>query len=549
MFGWWKSASAVAAAEKGAASDSRTGADIIPDVAHGARPTLGDHSVRPSAPDIRESPNSARALASRVDVMISQADYESLQQHLHQDPLLEQHAFLVAGICRSPRGVRLLVREMVFAGPGDFITQTATYLDLQPSYYLPVIDRCRNEGLHLIEVHSHPFTGKGVRFSSIDIGNELEKFPWYASKVPAMQPATLVFGRESVDGHWWDHHAGEIRPLTTLRVVGPTLRSFAATGAPATAEAPRPKDEVFHRQALAFGAPGQAAIARTRVAIVGCGGLGSILAEQLAYLGIRDFILVDADRVEVTNLNRLVFALPEDAREGRAKVDVIARGIRAVRPDARVEAIRGSIIDLSVQERVKDVDLLIAGTDSDGARMVCNQLAVRYLLPYMDLGTGINVEDGTVKESGGQLWYVHPGGFCLTCTGAIDPYAARVDLMDEVERRRHVERGYGTDTPQPSVIFLNAVVASLAVGEIVKLLTGFMPPQSMVFFDALKPSVQPFVPPSRNPDCPVCHRGALYARGDEPASIAFHRPIPLALPTNPASFDTADRSGSEIIQV
>jgi len=464
----------------------------------------------------------------RVEIVISEEDYGVLKEHLWSSTPLEQQAFLLAGACSGDLSLRLLVRDVILPKPDNFLRQTPCYIELDPSYYLPVLDRCRNEGLHIVDVHSHPFAAGSVGFSELDVRNELEKFNWYSERLPAVHAATLVFGRESFDGHWWDPKARKIRSISALRVVGSTLKTIPASSAAEEEPLVEPCGDVFHRQELAFGRAGQEIISRTRVAIIGCGGLGSVLAQQLAYLGVREFVLVDDDRVEATNLNRLVGALPGDARFRRRKVSVLKRNIRAVRPDAQVIAIPYSIVDPRAQRMVRESDLLISGVDSDGARLVVNELSVRYLIPYIDLGTGINLKEGRVAEAGGQLWLIRPGGFCLQCIGAVDPYRARVDLMDEVERNRHIERGYGTGMPQPSVIFLNATLASLAVGEIVKLLTGFRKPEPAIFYDALRPSVEVFLPPSRDPDCPVCRREALYALGDEPEGKAFHRKVPVA---------------------
>lgn len=462
-------------------------------------------------------------------VSISAADYDALRAHLLKGSL-EQHAFLLAGISRSPRATRLLVRDMVLAEDRDFIERSGSYLHLQPTYFLPVLDRCREEGLHPIEVHSHPFAHGDVAYSDLDLANEREKMCWYAERRPGTLAATMVFGHDSFDGHWYDLDSLTIRNLSGLRVIGATVQNLApASRQKAEAEAD-PYREVFDRQERAYGAAGQSLIRSTRVGLVGLGGLGSVLACELAHLGVRDFVLVDMDHVEDTNLNRLVFSLPADAEEGTAKVDVAERGIRSVRPDALVEAICSSVEDPGAIEALKDVDITIAGTDSQAARLTVNRLAVQYLIPYIDLGTGITVREGQVVESGGQIKIVHPGGFCLQCIGNINPDRARVDTMNEVEKRRHIARGYGVESPEPSVIFLNAALASLAVGEFVKMVTGYREPQRMVYFDALDTTVQSLLPPSRSGKCPVCHRDAAYARGDVVADDTYLKPCPYAVP-------------------
>lgn len=466
-------------------------------------------------------------LTEDMEIVIADGDYEALTQHLLQPGGLEQHAFLLCGRAQSGNRCRLLVREIVCARAGDLLSQSPTYLELAPSYYLPAMDRCRQDGMHIIEAHSHPFAGTHVEFSATDIQNETEKFPWYQEKLPWMTAATLVFGRDAVQGHWWEPTTRSIRPVSSLRLVGAHLRRVIPSGS-----LPEEKiaggNALFHRQELAFGAAGQHLIRQTRVGLVGCGGLGCHLAQQLAHLGVYQFVLVDPDRVETTNLNRLVGATIDDADAERRKVDVTTDMIRRIRPEAQVTAIGRSIADRDSQRAVAGVDLLLGGTDSDGARLVMNQLAARYLLPYFDLGTGINVRDGLVREAGGQMLYVRPGGFCLQCAGVIDAHQARVDLMDECERGRHVARGYGVSTPQPAVIYLNAQLASLAVGEVMKLVTGMVPPASMALLDILEPRLVAIDPPKPAMGCPICSRAGSYGRGDQTADASYSRSAPAA---------------------
>jgi tRNA A37 threonylcarbamoyladenosine dehydratase len=90
-----------------------------------------------------------------------------------------------------------------------------------------------------------------------------------------------------------------------------------------------------------LGADSDALLKHLRVAIVGLCGGGSHIAQQLAHIGIGRFVLSDPDEVDASNLNRMVGAGAVDAREARAKVDVIAERILVVRPDAEVIVCRG----------------------------------------------------------------------------------------------------------------------------------------------------------------------------------------------------------------
>ena len=100
--------------------------------------------------------------------------------------------------------------------------------------------------------------------------------------------------------------------------------------------------ERFDRQILLFGVAGQEKISSTRVAIVGLGGLGSHVAQQLAYLGVQSFVLIDGDHVSRSNLNRLIGATEDDVRFNRLKVAVGARMIKAIQHDASIETLNQS---------------------------------------------------------------------------------------------------------------------------------------------------------------------------------------------------------------
>ena len=111
----------------------------------------------------------------------------------------------------------------------------------------------------------------------------------------------------------------------------------------------------YDRQELLFGRRGQQKIEALKVGIVGLGGLGSHVAQQLAYLGVSGYALVDGDRVTLSSLNRVVGAVPADAEEGTWKVDAAAGLILSIQPEARVHVSRAWL---------EDASSLLEGTDA-----------------------------------------------------------------------------------------------------------------------------------------------------------------------------------------
>src|SRR5688572_7694828 len=92
----------------------------------------------------------------------------------------------------------------------------------------------------------------------------------------------------------------------------------------------------FDRHVELFGEQGQNRLRKERVVVIGCGGTGSHIVQQLAFLGCEDFTLVDKDRVDPTSRNRLVGSRPEDVSDERFKVDVAADLVRSINPDAKI---------------------------------------------------------------------------------------------------------------------------------------------------------------------------------------------------------------------
>jgi tRNA threonylcarbamoyladenosine dehydratase len=107
--------------------------------------------------------------------------------------------------------------------------------------------------------------------------------------------------------------------------------------------------DAFSRTELILGAEAMEALARARVAVVGLGGVGSWAAEALARSGVGGFVLVDDDSVCVTNINRQVIATRDNI--GRPKVALMAERIRAINPEARIEA-REEYFGLESAERL-----------------------------------------------------------------------------------------------------------------------------------------------------------------------------------------------------
>jgi molybdopterin/thiamine biosynthesis adenylyltransferase len=493
---------------------------------------------------------------SSTDVVITATMWQALRAHLlrsstgsRRSSPDEQLAFLLASINRNTRGQRLLVREMLPAGPDDLVRQGPTGIAPRPEFVLRALNRCKDDSLHLVEVHSHPFShGPGTTFSGIDWANDRGKMPGIAALLENFIHATMVVGQDSLDAHFYDRTTRHILPIARVVIVGfapgsegPGLHIIPTSSA---SEMVQPDGATgsnrYHRQELLFGREIQRRLANVTIAIVGLGGLGSFVALELAHLGVGHLILIDPDHIEETNLNRLPGVGPADIDQ--TKVSVYETLLKRIAPAMRVEALASSIMDNVALALAKGADILVGCLDNHGARMILNQLAVRYLIPLIDGGSGLkrNSADASLR-AGGQVQVVLPGIGCLECRGFIDMRRATFDLAPPELQEEERAHGYGMDEPAPAVISLNGVIASALVTEIMLLLAGSaikssqrLPPISL--YDAFHRSLIA-IEPHDFPDCLTCGSDGIQGIGDLApirvvASGNSEKPVAEAIPQN-----------------
>ena len=414
----------------------------------------------------------------------------------------EAGAILLAGHASISGATRLLVREVIEAPPNAYSVQDEFELALTPVFLAPLVKRARREGWSLIFVHTHPFDGP-VHFSPADDYGERLLMPSIFARTGDRPHGALVFGPCGFDARIWQSPKHSVSVEAIIEV---------GSDISITSREANPKESlsVFERNVRALGAEGQALVRTLTVGIVGLGGIGSIVAEQLAYLGVGRLILLDPDNIEATNLNRLVGASGKDI--GRPKVDVVAKHVRRIRPEIDVKAINGSLLMARDAKALLSAHLVFGCTDTHGSRAILNQMAYQYLIPVIDTGVTIDATGGPVSSVAGRIQMLAPGLPCLVCHGLLRPDWVRRDLMTDEERARDTYI-LGNNEPQPSVISLNGLVASLGVTMFLSAMTGF-PSSARHQIYRGEHSLVRAVEATRDPVCVVCSlRGAL-GRGD-----------------------------------
>ena len=232
----------------------------------------------------------------------------------------------------------------------------------------------------------------------------------------------------------------------------------------------------YSRNESLFGLDGQRAIAETRVAVVGMGGLGSHVVQQLAYLGTEDFALADDDHVTTSSMNRLVTADDSDVAAETAKVEAARRRIHAINPGAKVR-VYDATLDVAADELLQGVDIVFGCVDNDLTRLALTRHCAKRALPLFDAATDVDTE-ATPMTFGGRV-VCCTGNGCLVCLDVLDQKAL-ARAAQTPEQARADEAIYGVrrtalGTSGPMVVSINGTVASLAVTEFIALVTGLRP--------------------------------------------------------------------------
>lgn len=467
---------------------------------------------------------------------ITQRDYEQLLAHLHPGDDDEHAAFLYAGEMATSTGRRLLVRRVVPVADRDFgPSDRGGYRQVGARSLARAAIECEAEGLRLLWAHSHPGASHRVGFSAPDLATHQRAHPHMIDMTGGKPVASLVFGTESVAGEVWTPD-GDVAEIAHLDVVG--ARTARLTPAPR----PSPRTSArFARQVLMFGSVGQEALRSMTVAVVGAGGGGSLVVQSLAHLGVGRVIIIDTDRVTITNLSRIVGATPRDARRHRLKVEVLRRLVKSIDPDIEVTALPGDVTCTDVARVLLDADFVFSATDTHFARFAVNAVCHQYLVPGAQVGAKVVTDDsGAVQLAYAMHRPIDLGGACLECCGAIDADALRREQLDDGERcaQDYLDAPAAGDIVDPSVITLNSAAVAMAMLDFQFAATGMFPQRARLtqrVYHAQERALRMREAKTRR-GCRWCDRhapGGAFARGDD---------YQLPLRPKPAPSHTSNRA-------
>lgn len=384
---------------------------------------------------------------------------DQLRQHLFPGDGLEAAALLLCAQV-GERRQKLLGREII-AVPYDRCTRMSNWLTWPGEYVEAAIDRASLRGDAVIAVHSHP--GGLYAFSSAD--DESDRILMGALRhgtermalSAIMVPSGAVRARVYESGH-------AATPVDLVMTAGADLRLWWDDGATAAGPITPP---------MAFTSEMTAMLARISVCVIGVSGTGSIVAEQLARLGVGEIILIDFDKLEKRNLNRILNSSLADI--GSYKVEMFAEAIRRYRPDCEIVPSSSSIATQEAILAACEADVLFSCVDTAEGRHIADRLSAYFAIPLFDVGVAIPTKSAPtggrrIAEIYGRVDYVYPGGSSLMDRGVYDAALLEVEYLARAAPRalsQKIADGYlrGMAEEAPAVITLNMRAASACVIE------------------------------------------------------------------------------------
>jgi len=239
--------------------------------------------------------------------------------------------------------------------------------------------------------------------------------------------------------------------------------------------------ERYSRQILfsGVGETGQRRLLDARVAVVGCGALGSFQAGALARAGVGWVRIVDRDYVELSNLQRQWLFDESDAEQGLPKAVAAARHLGTVNGDIRIEPLVADLTAENAEELLGGVQLILDGADNFETRYLINDYSVSRGVPWIY---------GAAVGSYGITMPVVPGATaCLRCIYPEPPASAQPTCETA-----------GVLGP------VTAVIASLQVSEALKMLCGAEPSRRITTVDVWSGEIRQVAQPGPGDDCPAC---------------------------------------------
>jgi molybdopterin/thiamine biosynthesis adenylyltransferase len=415
-------------------------------------------------------------------IRITEQDYDRCRAAVLKDLPKESAAFLLAGHKVIGPSEELIVRRMVEIPKTEYRIQENYHLDISPRAINGLIALCEQNNLGVVLCHSHPTDSS---YSPSDDHGEKRIAASIWKNIPNVPVGSLLISPAEVRARIWTHRKGH-KPVSSVTILGRHIRTLFLNERWQRSNNPT---DIYDRQVLAFGSAGQDIISNAKIAVVGLGGTGSPVAEQLTRMGVKDIVLIDPDFFAPSNITRVygstyahaykkLLRVYHERRKKISKVDLISKHLKSIDPTVHIQSFQDSVVKTATAKALLDRDVIFCCTDEHWGRSVVNQVSYQYLIPVIDMGVRIDAKENKIRGAFGSVHVLKPDKPCLWCYEFLSADRIRNESLPEYERKNLLREGYvqDIDSAAPSVISLTTTIAGHAVTAFLQLMTDFMGP-------------------------------------------------------------------------
>lgn len=408
-----------------------------------------------------------------VKIRLTGRQYAELHRHLYPGDGLESVAMVLCGRAERETSLILTARHLVLIPSEDCVVRTPYRVTWRTEKLLDVLEEAEKNNYSVLKIHSHPCGY--ADFSPTDDKSDHELFASLNGWIEdiAEHASAIMLPDGEIRARLFNG-SGETVPVKLVAVAGENLHFYKKAESEEEAV-----PEFARRHTQAFGKGTFQKMRGLSVAVVGTSGTGSIVIEQLARFGVGRLILVDPDVIEEKNLNRILNATMEDARNAKPKVEMLANAVRRMELGTEVVPVAQNLFSPEVVRLVSEADVIFGCVDTVDGRHLLNRLAAFYLIPYFDLGVGLSADGvGGVHHICGTVHYLQPDGSSLFSRNVYTSEQLRAAGMKRTspemfEAMRKAKYISGIEETRPAVISVNMQLAATAVNEFLARLHDF----------------------------------------------------------------------------
>ena len=336
---------------------------------------------------------------------------EHLLRHFRKKKLQEELCFALWRPSTGKSRQTAIIYKIILPQKGE--RKLHGNVEFAPRFLLRAINLAISEKAGLAFMHSHPSDGwQGMSRPDVRAEQDVIAYPALATRLPLVG---LTIG---TDGYWsarfWQKDGKKIQRhwCQKVRIVGKNSYKIYCND---HLIPPPERKNILRRTFDTWGTKHQNNIARLKVGIVGLGSVGCIVAEAIARIGVGNIVLIDPDKVEEHNLDRLLYGTTGTI--GSYKVDMAADFIKK---HSTAEGVNVTALPIPVHHdhayyEALDCDFLFSCVDRPVARDVLNFISIAHLIPVVDGGVAITVNKDKSFYAHWRSHLVTPYHQCLRC--------------------------------------------------------------------------------------------------------------------------------------